>query len=150
MEKNTYYSDMRWLSGFLVRTTDAESVSALSSIVTEQLAQVLPFTYVSVFFLGFDSNLYLIHEAGNSIKNSNLLEISVNAISDIHEWPCALNKLVSNREHEMDPYAFDHIKDLLCEPIKSKEKIVAMLCYRLENENLPVGKRIILDLAFVL
>jgi len=147
MEKNNYYSDMRWLSGFLVRTTDAESVSALSSIVTKQLTQVLPFTYVSVFFLGFDSNLYLIHEAGNSIKNANLLELSVNAIFDIHEWPCALNKLVSNREHEMDPYAFDIIKDLLCEPIKSKQRIVAMLCYRLENEELPVSKRIILDLA---
>ncbi len=147
MENNNYLSDMQWFSSFLGQTTEAEHVTALSSIVTKQLAQVMPFTYVSVFFLGYDSNLYLTHETGNSIKNTSLIEINVNTISGIHEWPCALNILVSNKEHERDPYAFEIIKNLLCEPIRSKRGIVAMLSYRLENEELPISKRMILDLA---
>ncbi len=147
MENNTYSNDMRWFSSFLVQTTEAENVTSLSSIVTKQLAQVLPLTYISIFFLGYDSNLYLIHEAENSIKNANSLEINVNSISVINEWPCPLNRLVSNKVLEEDPNAFEIIKDLLCEPIKSKRGIVAMLCYRLKNEGLTSSKRSILDLA---
>ncbi len=140
-------SDMQWFSSFLVQTTGAENVTALSSIVTKQLAQVMPFTYVSVFFIGYDSNLYLTHEAGNTIRNASLFEISLNAISCIHEWPCTLNKLVSNKDHERDTFAFKTIEDLLCEPIKSTRGIVSMLCYRLGSEEIPDSKRIILDLA---
>ena len=55
MERYSYLEDIKWLSDFLVRTTKADSMMALSSEITEILTQVFPFAYVSIFFLTYRS-----------------------------------------------------------------------------------------------
>ena len=75
-ERHRYLEDIKWLSDFLVRTTKADSVIALSSIITEILPQVFPFAYVSIFFLGNNSKFELSGETGNSFKKANFTEIS--------------------------------------------------------------------------
>jgi len=47
------------------------------------------------------------------------------------------------------PYAVEAIKDISCEPIKSMQGIVALLCYQLTTEGLSKEQRNTLDLAML-
>jgi signal transduction histidine kinase len=149
IERNSYLEDLKWLSDFLGRTTKADSVIALSSIITEILPQVFPFAYVSIFFLGNNSKLELSGETGTSLRNANFTEISKSVISDSNKWPCSLDVLFSGINGNEEPYAVEAINDLLCEPIKSMQGIVALLCYQLNTENLSQEQRTTLDLTIL-